>query len=892
MSELSYRAVERLLVHLERCGLMTRLRLSEEDIADSIWLALHMGVVETTKQEKQPEQQQPNQVIIEDSQTKEDKPISNTESPTKIYEEDLTTEKSETQERNKSLPFQTPAAPALQNKLPISRALRPLMRKVDSAIKTILDAEATVNYIVEQNIWLPITKAEPERWLNLELVVEESHSSFIWKETIDELQKLLQNHGAFRNVRVWNLWNKSDTTFESLNNRNLQLTRRKKGNQKSHSQHSYRELIRSDRRSLILFVSDCVSDIWKQLEIYQWLKNLSNKIPTAIIQLFPERLWQSSELGNGYKLQLSAFNPGVPNSDLVLPSLWEDLKREKIIKLPVITLEPFSLETWAKVIAGRGNSSTPGFVFDWEFLKKQINKEQQHQIELDKTLATVKDEELSPEYVAEIVDRFLATASSTAQRLAGFMAAVPVNLEVVNLIQKALLKDESTPVNVAEVFLSGMIQRIETSDDRQNPKYDFIPGARKLLNQATRLAETENVLDVLTSYIAENLGLSIKSFTAFLSSYQDFTQEQQKQILPFAEVTIEVLENLGGEYADFAKQIAVDINKTSETNEETEDEQTPKIRSSTFKIATIEFQEVSIFEFDVATLEQRNQIFGFGNPWVIKRQKKQTTGIIEILEGGIELELMEIPGGSFLMGSPEDERERSNTESPQHRVSISPFRMGKYPVTQEQWRTVANMQHLRVNRDLKPNSSNFKGDDRPVEQVSWYDAVEFCSRLSQYTGKQYRLPSEAEWEYACRAGTTTPFHFGETITSNLANYNGNYTYGALLKGEYRKQTRPVGSFGVANAFGLYDMHGNVWEWCLDDWHDNYKDAPTDGSAWFDGNNDNLYQKSGYVALRGGSWISIPKDCRSATRYDISLAVRDYKLNFIGFRVVCGVGRTS
>ncbi len=884
MSELSYRAVERLLVRLERCGLMTRLELSEEDIADSIWLALHMGVVETTTQEKQPKQQQPNQVIIEDIQTIEDKSTLDRESTNKIYKQDLITGESETQERNKSLPFQTPAAPALQNKLPISRALRPLMRKVDSAIKTILDAEATVNRIVEQNIWLPITKPEPERWLNLELVVEESHSSFIWTETIDELEKLLQNHGAFRNVRVWNLFNKSDTFLESVNNRNLQLTRRRKGNQKSHYQHSYRELIRSDRRSLILFVSDCVSDIWQQLEIYQWLKDLSNKVPTAIIQLFPERLWQSSELGNGYKLQLSAFKPGVPNSDLVLPSLWEDLKREKILKLPVVTLEAFSLEKWAKVIAGRGNSSTPGFVFDWEFLKKQINKKQQHKIEFDQTSATIKNEELSPEYVAEIVDRFLATASPTAQRLAGFMAAVPVNLEVVNLIQKALLKDESTPVNVAEVFLSGMIQRVEASDDSQNPKYDFIPGARKLLNQATRLAETEKVLDVLTSYIAENLGLSIKSFTTFLSSYQDFTQEQQKQILPFAEVTIEVLKNLGGEYADFAKQ--VDINKTPEPNEETEDEQTPKIRSSTFKVATIEIQQVPIFEFDVATLEQRNQIFGFGNRWVIKRQKKQATGIIEVLEETIELELVEIPGGTFLMGSLENEEGSKDSERPQHEVTVANFFMGRHPVTQAQWRVVANFP--QIERQLKPEPSRFKGDNRPVERVSWYDAVEFCVRLSKHTGRKYRLPSEAEWEYACRAGTNTPFHFGQTITSQLANYNARSTYGNGSQGEYRKETTPVGSFGVANAFGLYDMHGNLWEWCLDDWHHSYQGAPTDGSAWFDdNNNDNFFQKQGSVLLRGGSWNDNPENCRCASRGIVSRADRDHFISLIGFRVVCG-----
>ena len=145
------------------------------------------------------------------------------------------------------------------------------------------------------------------------------------------------------------------------------------------------------------------------------------------------------------------------------------------------------------------------------------------------------------------------------------------------------------------------------------------------------------------------------------------------------------------------------------------------------------------------------------------------------------------------------------------------FFLAKYPITQSQWRFIAQLPQVHRELDLDP--SRFKGNDLPVESVSWYDAVEFCDRLSQYTGRPYTLPSEAEWEYACRAGTTSIFHFGETITTDLENYNGTETYGAGVKGIYREETTVVGSFKVANAFGLYDMHGNVSEWCLDDWHE-------------------------------------------------------------------------
>ncbi|MBD2562429.1 SUMF1/EgtB/PvdO family nonheme iron enzyme [Nostoc linckia FACHB-391] len=219
------------------------------------------------------------------------------------------------------------------------------------------------------------------------------------------------------------------------------------------------------------------------------------------------------------------------------------------------------------------------------------------------------------------------------------------------------------------------------------------------------------------------------------------------------------------------------------------------------------------------------------------------------------LEIVPIRGGKFLMGSPENEPERIDWESPQHLVTIQPFFMGRYPVTQSQWAVVAGLK--KINIDLNPEPSHFKGANRPVEQVSWDDAIEFCARLSNKTGKTYRLPSEAEWEYACRAGTTTPFYFGETITTDLANYNGNYTYGAGSKGEYRLQTTDVGKFSP-NSFGLFDMHGNIWEWCQDDWHENYNKAPADGSPWMSGNDHRL--------LRGGSWFNIPGSCCSASRF--------------------------
>jgi formylglycine-generating enzyme required for sulfatase activity len=241
--------------------------------------------------------------------------------------------------------------------------------------------------------------------------------------------------------------------------------------------------------------------------------------------------------------------------------------------------------------------------------------------------------------------------------------------------------------------------------------------------------------------------------------------------------------------------------------------------------------------------------------------------------------MIAIPGGSFVMGSPTSEAGRTDNEGPQRTVNISPFFMGKYPITQEQWEVV-----------MGNNPSLFKSILRskkvPVDNVTWDGAVKFCHKLSQKTGKTYRLPSEAEWEYTCRAGTTTHFYFGETITPVLVNYDGNYPYGAAPKGLYRKETTDVGSF-PPNAFGLYDMHGNVWEWCSDKWHDNYNGAPTDGSSWETGTDNYRVLRARETGtdnnrvLRGGSCFFPAVDCRSALRVSYSGPFRRWPW---GFRV--------
>ncbi|MFI0401977.1 MAG: SUMF1/EgtB/PvdO family nonheme iron enzyme [Cyanobium sp.] len=266
------------------------------------------------------------------------------------------------------------------------------------------------------------------------------------------------------------------------------------------------------------------------------------------------------------------------------------------------------------------------------------------------------------------------------------------------------------------------------------------------------------------------------------------------------------------------------------------------------------------------------RILKAGKAWEVQRQPLQVEGALEDLGGGVSLPLVRIPAGEFLMGSPDDEPKRHSAEGPQHRVRLGEFWMGQTPITQAQWRAVMGTTPSRF-KD-QPDS-----DQRPVEKVSWREVMVFCKRLAERTDRAYTLPSEAQWEYACRAGTTSAFAFGDTLSSKLANYNGTYVYANGPKGEYRKQTAPVAMF-PANAWGLHDMHGNVWEWCLDYFHDSYVGAPADGCAWVDAEDEN---SAAVRLLRGGSWDGNPWDCRSAYR---DRGLPGNALNFIGFRVVC------
>ncbi len=333
--------------------------------------------------------------------------------------------------------------------------------------------------------------------------------------------------------------------------------------------------------------------------------------------------------------------------------------------------------------------------------------------------------------------------------------------------------------------------------------------------------------------------------------------------------------------ASFAVRATRPQNKTQPAKQvrSTNVKATPKVATANVAGTPVKLKH---FEFTIAKVDASGA--------VTKVLGQKAAGFAEDLGDNVLLDMIEIPAGAFQMGSSEAEIQAAfnesktfspnaklewfNGETPQHKVTLPSFFMGKFEITQAQWRAVAQWPQVKI--ELKADPANFKGADLPVENVIWEEALEFCDRLSKKTGRTYRLPSEAEWEYAARGGTTSPFAFGATITPEIVNYDGRYPYGAAAKGVFRETTTAPGSLGVANPFGLYDMHGNLWEWCQDYKHASYNGAPADGSAWL------AEGEAKFRSLRGGSWNYYGRNCRSGFRYFLPPDIRSL---LVGFRVV-------
>ncbi|GBD54905.1 SUMF1/EgtB/PvdO family nonheme iron enzyme [Microcystis aeruginosa NIES-298] len=830
----------------------------EREMAELIWCAAYLDRIIAPWSIEQPEQSEATSSNDkEDNQSSgsgEETPPPGAIEPTLpvAYPENIdrsmqTSQKRDSVESDRSSPVRVPDPFPIPEPTAISKAILPLARRVPGLRADELDIEVTVERTAEAG-GLPMLAFRPplERWLEVHLLIDRSPPMEFWGDLAGGMTTLFRWQGFFRDVRVW--WFETGENEARLLSGAGQIER------------NPRSLVAPSGNRLFIVLTDTLGKAWRSGSAFATLADLGKEHPVTIAHIFPQELWQRTALEGAILRPLIAPGPASANAIL---QVGERLRTKQILyRFPIFNLSPAHFATWAKFIAGSGGNSIQGVLMGAKTAGVNMGE-------------TGEEEAAAPEAESpeELLRGFLIDASPLARELAKVLAAVPLIPPVMRLAQRRFLPD-SKHWHLAEVFFSGLVEKSTFSPEGATVPdawYDFHPGIRQLLLADSANRRTIDIWRGIGDYIRDHYG-EFRDFSALIPNPQGSLDDAvSDRSLYFAEVDAAVLRTWGGEYADIAQNIE------------------ERVRQRKQEILTPE--KLLKFTFETLYVDKRGEI--------TKREPLEAYYYQEPLGEGIEpLTMVAIPGGTFLMGSPGEKYDKKS-EKPQHPVSVSAFYLSQTPITRAQWRFVAHLP--REGKDLDPDPARFKeSDNNPVESVSWYDAIEFCARLSRHTGKNYRLPSEAEWEYACRAGTTTPFHFGETITGELANYDSSRVYQQEKAKKSPKKTTPVRSY-PPNAFGLYDMHGNVWEWCLDPWHSDYQGAPpTDGSVWDETNNDNRYENllnsinelltdKRIGVLRGGSWGIIPVSCRSAVRYII--VRRAYRYYDVGFRVVCGAGRT-
>jgi formylglycine-generating enzyme required for sulfatase activity len=774
------------------------------------------------------------------------------------------------------VPFKVNNPRSLRDPLAIVRALRALMRLVPSGEIEGLDEEATARDIAEMGgLWQPIVKPRLEPWLDIVLVADESDSMLMWQQTVVEFRNLLRNYGVFRDVQLWGM-----QCLEGAEGFGVVLHPGIGTELRAQVSCRPEELLDPSGRRLILVMTDCVARHWRCAGLLDVMAMWGRSGPMAMVQVLPEWLWIRTAMRGYEQVLVKSFEAGAANGCLGVDdsAAWRQVEARFCV--PIVPLEgAMEMTVWSEMVVGLCEAPAYGL--------------RSHERSLG-GVAAAREE--SPQRQLEVAR---VGMSPIGLRLLGLAAATPViTLPVIRLIQETMLP-RSRQMTVAEVLLCGLLEAVEVPGLATRPdevEYRFRDEAvRGLILADMPLTDT---VRVLTDYIAGGFGgLSLESFVAELLAWGEGSDEELRvRARSFALVTAAVLKRKGG-YRERAEALEAryqvrEIVESSVVNPGG----FPPLQEFEFETVTIEDEALVLEEkVPASALEWRNQLFKFvtarleviepkNQRWIaftakttnkIKKGIGQVEGYVEQIPAGVSLNIIAIPPGQFEMGAPTDEPDARLIEQPQHWVTVPKFWMGQGPVTQAQWRAVAGLPQVKVKMRVDP--SRFKGSNLPVEQVSWHEAVEFCDRLSAFTGRIYKLPSEAMWEYACRAGTTTPFSFGETINTELVNYDSNATYRMGKAGNSLGQTTLIGSF-PANDFGLYDMHGNVREWCEDHWHGDYKGAPLNGDSWLE---KELKLIDSVRVLRGGSWLYYPGSCRSAYRLNYTSGTCHYD---IGFRV--------
>ncbi len=655
------------------------------------------------------------------------------------------------------------------------------------------------------------------------LLLDGGVSMQVWRRQAEELQRVLASTQVFPRVRL-----------EELEPGPVESAMDPAARREAVEHLAGAAKLLPGARPLLLLLSDTAGRHWWDGRMFAALERWGRVCPTAVLQPLPVWHWNRTALAALERVSVRNSSPAAANPAYRADPLnWWDrpLPSGRDVPLPVLPLDREALGTWSAVVMGHSAYATPGVA-----LLPLLQREQRlRQLLGDRDLSAPSPAPvpLTEEEAAARWEAFQAMASPQAQQLLMVMATSPLlTLPVIGLLKAAKLPEVAGSLPIAEVLTSGLVARKQAAPGpqetsakplrREQIQFEVLPAVAALLREQLPAAERRDVISRVSALVERrwNRQDGEPSFEAVLCDPTVSPSKGLEGVVQFASVTARLLDTLPGEEARaFAERIRKgsglppgSLWPRSMAFEEVEFEAAQLVampQLERWPVSTARFMEVELqrIEFTTATLEPEfTPRFFDATTWAFYEALQRDNlppGAIAERGDPLTLTMLEIPAGEFQMGSPENEPERSPDEGPQHPVQLEGFFMSQTPITQVLWREVAGWEPRPEageiwGRDLNPDPSRFQGetarllegetatDQRPVEQVSWHDAMEFCSRLSQRTGRTYTLPSEAQWEYACRAGTTTPFHFGETITTDLANYNGNYAYGDGPKGEYRR----------------------------------------------------------------------------------------------------------
>ena len=675
--------------------------------------------------------------------------------------------------------------------LQILQALRPLLRRRPHPHWRVLDEERSAAKSAEMGLAWPVFRPRRVPMVALRLVFDGGVSMAVWEPLAQELQRVLASSQAFHRVEL-----------QRLTPPHLPIRQPASG--------------ANDGITVILLLSDTAGHHWWDGSIRPWLQAMAHQQPLVVLHTLPLRYWDSTALKRAPALTLKNCEPLAANSRyqplLPLRDPWDDPRATDSLPpagstcLPVISLDRRELGPWAALVMGEAWARCAGRVLPAAESEPQLLGGGEQPIP---ARAEISDEEAE-----RLWREFAQRASPEARELMLSMAAsLFLTLPVLRLLLAVVAPKAFAPQPLAEVLVSGLVRRLPGQEGKgatpERLQFELVPAVRRLLEPRLSPQRRRQVLAAVTDLLERHWDRqgSGSSFRALLLGPKEVLERDHPDLFHIANVTAAMLDQLPGtQFREMAAQLrgrkpvapapvwpaAMAFEGVALEAAQLVD--TPNLEAVAFRTSRYQELELRLINFETATIKRSFDIhrteasaWAFFEP--LERRHLPPGATAEVADL-LTLTMVEIPSGEFQMGSFESEPDRFDDEGPHHQVHLEGFFMGQTPVTQAQWREVAQWEPREMEtweRELNSDPSRFRSgedqkradarlwegeantDQRPVEQVSWKDAMEFCNRLSQRTARFYTLPSEAQWEYACRAGTVTPFHFGETISPELAN---------------------------------------------------------------------------------------------------------------------------